>query len=184
MRKISFAVGSALALSALVLAGCQSGSGVDALDLNNPRSDEPVKLSELRMYCPAIQLREGTAYFNTYERGAKDDPSRIIYQASIADVTRKCSNANGMLNINVGVAGRIVPGPKGKVGTITMPLRVVVVAGSEVVYSQLFKHPVNVDDTIGATQFIFTDPSIQIPTPASQNLLIFAGYDEGPYDTP
>ncbi|MEX0957611.1 MAG: hypothetical protein WDZ83_20655 [Rhizobiaceae bacterium] len=184
MRKISFGAGSALALSALLLAGCQSGSGVDALDLNNPRSEEPVKLSELRMYCPAIQLRQGTAYFNTYERGAKDDPSSIVYQASIADVTRKCSSANGMLNINVGVAGRIVPGPKGKTGTITMPIRVVVVAGSEVVYSQLFKHPVNVDDTIGATQFVLTDPSIQIPTPANKNMLIFAGYDEGPYDTP
>lgn len=173
-----------MALSALLLAGCQSGSGVDALDLNNQRSEEPVNLSELRMYCPAIQLREGTAYFNTYERGGEDDPSRIVYQASIADVTRRCSNANGMLNINVGVAGRIVPGPKGKAGAITMPIRVVVVAGSEVVYSQLFKHPVSIDDTIGATQFVFTDPSIQVPMPSSQNMLIFAGYDEGPYDTP
>jgi hypothetical protein len=170
--------------SALILAGCQSGSGVDALDLNDRRSEEPVKLSELRMYCPAVQLREGTAYFNTYERGAKDDPSAIIYQASIADVTRKCSNAGGFLNINVAVAGRVVPGPKGKAGTITMPIRVVVVQGGEVLYSQLHKHPVNVDDTIGATQFIFSDPSIQIPTPSSQNLQIFAGYDEGPYDTP
>lgn len=183
MRSISFAVVSALTLSALVLAGCQSDSGVDALDLDNKRS-EPVKLSELRMYCPAIQLREGTAYFNTYERGAKDDASRMIYQASIADATRSCSSGNGMLNIDVALAGRIVPGPKGKAGTITMPIRVVVVQGSDVIYSQLFKHPVNVDDTIGATQFVFNNEPIQIPTPSSQNLLIFAGYDEGPYDTP
>ncbi|MBO6719023.1 MAG: hypothetical protein JJ913_13780 [Rhizobiaceae bacterium] len=168
----------------LALAGCQSDSGVDALDVANQPSQETVNLSELRMYCPAIQLREGTAYFNTYERGGNDDPSRIVYQASIADVTRQCTRGNGFLNINVAVAGRIVPGPKGKAGSITMPIRVVVVQGGEVLYSQLFKHPVQIGDTIGATQFIFSDPSIQIPVPASQNVLIFAGYDEGPYDTP
>lgn len=171
-------------ISALALAGCQSGSGVDALDLSDQRSEEPVKLSELRAYCPAIQLREGTAYFNTYERGADDDPTRVIYQASIDDVTRKCSNSGGMMNINVALAGRVVPGPKGRTGTITMPIRVVVVQGADVLYSQLFKHPVNIDDTIGATQFIFSDPSIQIPVPSAKNVLIFAGYDEGPYDTP
>ncbi len=184
MRHLSFAAVSALSLSALVLAGCQSGSGVDALDLNSQRSEEPVKLSELRMYCPSVSLREGTAYFNTYERGGKDDQSRVIYQASIADVTRKCTNNGGMLNIEVAVAGRIVPGPKGKAGSITMPIRVAVVQGADVLYSELHKYPVNIGDTIGATQFVFTDPAIQIPVPARQNVVIFAGYDEGPYDTP
>ncbi len=136
------------------------------------------------MFCPAIRLREGTAYFNTYERGGKDDSSRIIYQASIADVTRKCTRADGMLNIDVAVAGRIVPGPKGRAGTITMPIRVAVIQGSDVLYSELFKHPVEIGDTIGATQFIFNNQAIQIPVPATQNVVIFAGYDEGPYDTP
>lgn len=168
-----------------MLAGCQSDSGVDALDLGAGQAEEPVKLSELRMYCPAIQLRSGTAHFNTYQRGGHDDPSKIIYQASIADATRKCTTTDdGMLSINVAIAGRIVPGPQGKAGTITMPIRVAVVQGSEVLYSKLFKHPVNVEDTIGATQFVLSDPSIQIPVPAQQNVLIFAGYDEGPYDTP
>ncbi|MCC0044794.1 MAG: hypothetical protein H6892_10610 [Brucellaceae bacterium] len=182
MSRFSFAVASVLAVAALGLAGCQSGSGVDALDLNSER--DPVKLSELRMYCPSVQLREGTAYFNTYERGGKDDATRVVYQASIADVTRQCSKAGGMLNIRIAIAGRIVPGPKGKAGTITMPIRVAVVQGSDVLYSQLYKHPVNIGDTIGATQFIFSDAAFQIPTPATQNVLIFAGYDEGPYDTP
>ncbi|GAB5506760.1 MAG: hypothetical protein Rhirs2KO_19230 [Rhizobiaceae bacterium] len=184
LRQFSFAAVSVLALAALGLAGCQSGSGVDALDLNGQGNNEPVKLSELRMYCPAVQLREGTAYFNTYERGGKDDATRVIYQASIADVTRQCSRSGNMLNIKVAVAGRIVPGPKGKAGTITMPIRVAAIQGAEVMYSQLYKHPVNIPDTIGATQFIFSEAVFQIPVPATQNVLIFAGYDEGPYDTP
>ena len=184
MRSLSIRIGALLAVSAGLLAGCQSGGGVDALDLGNQPAEEQVKLSELRMYCPEIQLRQGTAYFSTYARGGEDDPSKIVYQASIADVTRRCTNNNGQLNINVAVAGRIVPGPQGKAGTITMPIRVAIVQGSETLYSQLYKHPVTVGDTIGATQFIFSDPTISIPVPARQNVLIFAGYDEGPYDTP
>lgn len=183
MRKLSFAVASLLTVSALVLAGCQSGDGVDALDVGNGRSEEPVKLSELRMYCPAVQLRQGTAYFNTYD-GSGEEPSDIIYQASIADVTRTCSKSGDMLNINIAIAGRIVPGPKGRTGTITMPIRVAMIQDGQVAYSELFKYPVNVDDTIGATQFIFDQTSISIPNPSQQNVRIFAGYDEGPYDTP
>jgi hypothetical protein len=184
LRGLSFSAASLLTVSVLALAGCQSGGGVDALDLNSQQAEEPVKLSELRMYCPAVRLREGTAYFNTYERGGDKDASKVIYQASIADVTRRCASNGGMLNIDVAIAGRVVPGPKGKAGTITMPIRVAVVQGSEVLYSELVKHPVAVGDTIGATQFIYTNPPIQIPVPAQQNVQIFAGYDEGPYDTP
>ena len=38
---------------------------------------------------------------------------------------------------------------------------------------------VQVGDTVGATQFLFTDPGISIPS-GRQNVVIFAGYDEGP----
>jgi hypothetical protein len=78
------------------------------------------------------------------------------------------------------VAGKIVPGPMGKAGTITMPIRVAVLQGGEVVYSNLARFPVTVSDTSGATQFVYNDANISIPTPTERNVQIFAGYDEGP----
>lgn len=161
-----------------MLAGCQSDNAADALDLASPPAEQ-VRASELRAFCPSVTLREGTAYFNTYERGGQDDPNRVVYQASIADVTRNCTHGGGQTNVNVAVAGRVVPGPKGRAGSVTMPIRVVMMQDGQVTYSKLHQHTVQLGDTIGATQFIFTDPGITIPSGPS-NVVIFAGYDEGP----
>ena len=172
-----FAVGACLALTA-----CQSGEGLGSVlpGSSGQTERETVRLSELRAYCPTVRLRSGTASFRTYERNGENDPDKIIYQASISDVTRKCTYDTGAIGMTVAVAGRVVPGPAGKTGTITMPIRVAVVRGEEVLYSQLHEYPVSVNDIAGATQFVFSDPNIVIPTPTTQNIVVFAGYDEGP----
>ena len=181
MGKQPILAGAVLAGLALA-AGCQSSDTAGALEPKGGGAAAPlVKESELRAFCPPVTLREGTAYFNTYERGAKDkDAEKLEYQASIADVTRSCTYPDGLLNMDVAVAGRIVPGPKGKVGTITMPIRVVVVQDGQVVYSQLHKYPVAIADTVGATQFVFSDPAVSIPRPSTRSVVVYAGYDEGP----
>lgn len=172
----------------LLLAGCQSG-GQDAVDIGvggeeDEESAEKISASELRAFCPPVNLREGTAYFNTYEGGAEGDDSKVVYQASIADVTRTCDYARGGGTVTVVVAGKIVPGPAGHAGTVTMPIRVVAVRGEEVVYSELHRHEVRIDDTSGATQFIFKDSDVAIPDGIDLGVRVYAGYDEGPYDSP
>lgn len=165
----------------LAVAGCQSGDGVAGLDLGGDKRAEDsgkIKMSQLAAYCPKVMLREGTAYFNTYAGKGEEDASKLIYQASITDVTRTCSVAGGMTTVDVAVAGKIVPGPLGKPGTITMPIRVAAIAGDQVVYSQLHKFPVTVGED--ATQFVFHDSAVTFPTPSERNMAIFAGYDEGP----
>jgi hypothetical protein len=183
------------------IAGCQSDGGSLNPFRSTPADAPPppstkVSASELLAYCPRVTLREGTAFYTTYANVAKkkkpaaedaldasveeDRSGSVVYQASISDVTRACTPNGGMLNINVAVAGKIVPGPMGKAGTITMPIRVAVLQGGEVVYSNLARFPVTVSDTSGATQFVYNDANISIPTPTERNVQIFAGYDEGP----
>lgn len=177
--------GAAIAGVMLVVAGCQSGDGSSALDVGNaPKQEQQVLESELRAFCPPVELRQGTSFFNTYERGGDQDAGRIIYQASIAGVTRSCTYNNNAIGVTIAVAGRIVPGPKGKAGSITMPIRIVLIQDGQVVKSELYRHPVTIGDTIGATQFVFTDTSISLPGPVSRRTLIYAGYDEGPYSNP
>jgi len=177
-------VGSfALAGFILAAAGCQSSDTSQVADANGGQLKPPqekVLESELRAYCPPVALREGTAFYRTYAKGAKDDPQKLVYQASISDVTRSCTRNEGMMTINVAAAGKIVTGPAGAAGTITMPIRIVVVRGDEVLYSQLHKHQVNVTDTTAAMQFVFNDPNVVIPIPAERTVQVFAGYDEGP----
>jgi hypothetical protein len=167
----------------LAAAGCQSGDSGNVLNAggDNAAAAEPKVLeSELRAYCPPVKLREGTAYFNTYAKGGQDDPTKVLYQASLTDVTRTCSSSGGTMTMNVAVAGKVVPGPAGAPGNVTMPIRVAVVRGDEVLYSQLHKHQVAVGDASAATQFVFNDQSVSFPAPQGTDVQVFAGYDEGP----
>lgn len=201
-----FFAGSALVGLMLAVAGCQSSDGV--LGLGDNKAVKPntgtetgkVTASSLRAYCPNVTLRDGTAYYNTYGRGgrkaASDDSgdpltqddqnnsSNIIYQAAITNVTRDCTHASGTMTMNVAVAGKVVPGPLAKPGTITMPIRIVVMRGSEVLYSNLQQYKVQVSDMSAATQFVYSDANISVPEPETSNYQVFAGYDEGKTKAP
>ena len=169
-----------------------------------PPQDPKVLASQLRAYCPKVTLRDGTAFFNTYGKGSQKpkkktdpaapdaapsapdgsavdpnkDPTKIIYQASITDVTRDCSSANGQLTMKIAVAGKVVPGPMFAPGTITMPIRVAVMHGTDVLYSQIHPYQIQVSDPSTATQFVFTDSNVVVPEPTAQDYQAFAGYDE------
>ncbi len=162
------------------LAGCTTSGGQKAAD--NPLANEPrIKASELRAYCPTVTLREGTAYFSTYaSKSADKDPEQVIYQAAITDVTRACQYGDGTISIDVAAAGKVVPGPKYRKGTITMPVRVAVLQGDKVVYSKLHKESVSITNGDASTQFVFNDKGISLPMPDKQNIQIFVGFDEGP----
>jgi len=106
------------------------------------------------------------------------DPAKIIYQASVTDVTRDCSRANGQLSMKIAVAGKVVPGPLFTPGTITMPIRVAVMHGTDVLYSQINQYQVQITDPSAATQFVFTDSNVVVPEPSARDYQAFAGYDE------
>ena len=171
-----FTVGFFLMGSAF-LAGCQSGGSASSGQAAGPAQGAAIRESEIGAFCPPVTLLEGTASLRRYERGAEGDGDRVIYQASISETTRTCQYDRGA--VTVAVAGKVVPGPRGQAGTITLPIRVAALRGDDVIYSQLFRHPVTVTDTSGATQFIFSDPNIVIPGGIGQTVRILIGFDEG-----
>lgn len=189
-RKIDSRFMATLATSSfmLIVAACQSGgSGGGFFAPPQPKdpkqiAEEEGKIlaSELLAYCPNVTLRDGTAFFNSYAKGGQDDPAKLTYQSAITDATRNCTRTDTTMSINVGVAGKVVTGPAGGPGTVNMPIRIAVIRGEEVLYSQLHKNAVQVTDTSTATQWVFTVPNITIPKPTARDVQIFVGYDEGP----
>ena len=182
-----FVAGVVLAGFMLAVAGCQSSDSGGILNLGTHKQDPQaqaaqakVTASSLQAYCPKVTVRDGTAYFDSYARGGQGDQSKIVYQASIADVTRDCNRANGTLNLNVAVAGKVVPGPLASAGTVTMPIRIVVVHGADILYSKLHQYKLQLSDLSAATQFVFNEPNIAVPEPTAKDYQIFAGFDEGP----
>ena len=169
----------------LVAAGCQGGDTLGAMKLPGlgggsstqvQAQDDRITIEELQAFCPRVAVRDGGAFYDSYPRNVRDDPSKLIFRATIGDMTRSCTYANGMTTITVAVAGRIIPGPAGTTGTVRVPLQVTAIQGTQVVYSQTRDQEVAVTDTAGATQFVVTESNITIPTPTTRNVAVFVGY--------
>ncbi|MFK5978551.1 MAG: hypothetical protein QM488_06665 [Rhizobiaceae bacterium] len=179
-------VGVTLALTACT--STKNGGAVGALDVGNNQRQAKVAQEEetqdLRAYCPKTVLRAGTETYRIYKRGVKkgDDNARnsVRYQGSITEVVRECNYNGNTLNVRVGVAGRVINGQSGETGTFNMPLRVAVTRGEEVLYSQLHQVVGTIEPGKTNGHFKFVDGNILIDKPTKQNIIIYAGFDEGP----
>lgn len=174
---------SALLVAILIgLSACNSTKATDALDIAAAPAarEEKVLSSDLEGFCPQVVLREGTAFSTVYEKGGDGDASKVVYQGSITEVTRSCKRTDGQLNITVGVAGKVVPGPKASGDPKSLPIRVAVVSGETVLYSELHQFQVTVVAGQPATQFVFTDPKPLIALAEIKSVQVFVGFDEGP----
>ncbi|MCP4381163.1 MAG: hypothetical protein GY798_07050 [Hyphomicrobiales bacterium] len=117
-----------------------------------------------------------------YERGHENERDHIRHQASISNTARECSQNGSTLSIKVGVSGRVLAGPKGGPGSVTLPLRVAVVkqiGGTSPVYSNLFKIPVTITPPANSSAYaqVF-DVSTQVG-PQDRDLIVFVGFDQG-----
>ena len=187
---------AAAILLAALLAGCNSAGTnnvENTLDVSNGSQSgsnvpAPDELQDPRAYCPQTVLRAGTETFDVYPEGVKKEDegatSQLRFRATISEVARECNTAGAFLNIRVGVRGRFLSGPSGEPGSYTMPLRVAVTQGEDVLYSQLHQIPAEILPGKLNGTFSYVDNNVSIPKPKEKNVVVYVGYDEGPYDTP
>lgn len=164
------AFGGALAL----LAACSStNSGADLAGSAPPATVATAQGTEAR-YCPNVSLREGTAIFT------KRAGDGVDYVASVTDTTRDCRIVDGKLRMKIGIAGRVMPGPAATNRTVSLPIRIAILNGEDVIYSRLGKTSVPVTPNAGAQTFVYVDEAIAIDQASARSVVIYAGYDEGP----
>ena len=156
------------------------GGGSQQQTMVDPKTNAEV----IQGTCPQVILREGTAYYRTYAKGGNGDPAKVIHQASITDTTRQCRISGDQMIITVVASGRVVAGPAGKAGTVEVPIRVAVLEGETVLYSELHKQPVTILEGMPAEQFIFTDANVTFPASSAATAKLYVGFDPGPYNTP
>jgi hypothetical protein len=170
----------------LALAGCQSANPLAALGVGGG-SDQPqaqaqipagaITADELLAYCPSVSMRERNAVYDSYQRGGDGDATKLIFRSMLTDATRACTYGGGMTNIQVAVAGRVIPGPVGSSGAVQLPLKLTVYRDNEVIQERPITQQIAVNDTVGATQFVLSDTVISIPNPDSRNIRIIVGFD-------
>jgi len=147
--------------------------------------------------CPFVYLREGTAVYTQYANAPKkrkkndptppaaQDPNSLVMQATLDQTTRQCFQTPGGLVATVVVHGRLVLGPAGKPGSaFTLPIRIAASDGEKTIYSELAQFPVQLAPGESTTQFVFTKQNVSLTEVDPGGLTrLFAGIDEGPYNT-
>ena len=128
MRKIFLTTASAL-----LLAGCASSGGTGSSEpsamtklanliaFNSTTAPKPVESvvdNTDRVECPVVDVEEGGGVAQI------GSGAGLRHQFAISDTARECSVANKQISIRVGVAGRVIAGPAGGSGTVSVPLRI------------------------------------------------------------
>ncbi len=132
--------------------------------------------------CPQIFMKDKDAIFRTYAGGAKTgDADKLAFQASIGDYTRQCSLNDANLTMTVVAQLRVLAGPNGSPGKVTLPVRITVFDGEDALYSEVMNFPVEVGS--GATQALFRKDGIKLPVGSGSMVRVNIGFDQGPVST-
>ncbi len=138
-------------------------------------------------FCPPVNIRPGAEVLVLYQRNHENEPDFVTFQGSITKTARECNPPDAeTMAIKLGVAGRVVAGPKGSAGDVTLPLRVAVVKqhGGNILYTEEFRVPVTVSGPdFGADFSQVIDQIVFNVTPDDRDLIVFVGFDQGPPPT-
>jgi hypothetical protein len=82
------------------------------VDLANPEQEG----------CPPFASSHPQRYVTVYESGHSGDALSVMYRGEVTKTSRECEiNSNGV-TLKYGFAGRVLLGPKGKPGVVTLPV--------------------------------------------------------------
>ncbi len=183
----------ALAAASLVMGGCSTGSAIldsvssagdrfSTLFGSNSQAPGEAANQESDLYCPDVQIRDGTATLTANAPGGSAGAGAIRYQGTITRTARECVLSNGTtLNVKIGIQGRVIAGPAGAPPSIDIPLRIAVVYDGvppKTVFSRFYRTAVNM--TEGNMPFSFVAEDISYPAPtaaAGERYVFYIGFD-------
>jgi hypothetical protein len=141
--------------------------------------------------CPGVDYRQGAATYNiTDSKSAENAALNVKYLASFMKTARECDVHGDNVTIKVGVQGRVVVGPAGAPGTLTIPLRYALVKeGLEpmVVWTKFFPVTVTIPSTNLNVPFTHIEEDMTVPIPPAAELaayVVYIGFDPESLKTP
>ncbi len=156
--------------------GMFSGSPAAAPTSTGPSFDEED--------CPGVEIRPGAATLNFAAKANDPTANDLRYQVGFGPLARQCALRGTTLAMRVGVQGRLIVGPAGGPGQVSVPLRYAVIqeGPSPKTITTKFKR-ISVTVPPGETHVAFTDieEELNFPLPslaALQSYVLYVGFDE------
>ena len=130
--------------------------------------------------CPRLAVGERDSNLTIYEAGRVGDGLAILHRGEITKTARECQVEPGKVTVRYGFSGRVLLGPKGKTGTVILPVTITITdAKREKIAADALKVDVDiaVEKPIG---YFSAVRAITIPVPEGSRpgeFEIFVGFD-------
>lgn len=76
--------------------------------------------------CPRFMVWTRDDHVTVYEQGRVGDNLAVVHRGEITKTARECAVAPGRVSVKYGFSGRVLMGPKGHAGRVTLPVQVFV----------------------------------------------------------
>lgn len=95
--------------------------------LNAAKSDVDATAQDLTaaaQACPQFIVWPSSQQATVYEAGREGDGLAIVHRGEITQTARECYTQPGQVTVKYGFSGRVLLGPKGQSGTVSLPVNV------------------------------------------------------------
>ncbi|MDX2308948.1 MAG: hypothetical protein NW216_11965 [Hyphomicrobium sp.] len=130
--------------------------------------------------CPKFIPLPRDNFITIYEPGRSGDGLAIMHRGEITKTARECSIQPGMVTVRYGFSGRVLLGPRGRPGPISLPVTVYVADSKR---ERLTNDKMNVDVTVSAENpigFFSAVRQVSFPIPEGSRpgeYEVFVGFD-------
>lgn len=157
-----------------------TAGGASVSGVNSEFTPQQLQLIGQVLRCPEISIREGTESIVRYAGGREGEASAVRHQLAITRTARECVFGSGTVSVKIGVAGRAVIGPSGTPGTYQAPVRIVVLRGTEVLFSETRTAGATVPAGQGSAEFQLVVENVPIAVESGAtgaDIKIVVGFD-------
>jgi hypothetical protein len=141
--------------------------------------------------CPQIFMRDQDAIFRTYKGGKKpvinsasgqqdaQPTDQIVFQASFGDYSRQCTLSDQNLSMTIVAQIRVLAGPAGGAGSVTLPIRITAIDGQDTVNTETVPFTVQIPAGQSAAQVLFRHDGFKLPVGSGSLVRVNIGFDQG-----
>lgn len=128
--------------------------------------------------CPSLDVAAGDRSVTFNAPGTAGDGMGVMHRGEITNTARECAPAPSGLTVRYGFSGRVLLGPMGKPGTLSLPAKVTVLDGSRAtVKTEKVRVVVNVP--AGSTAGYFSEVrEIVLPIAPGARYRVYVGFDQ------
>ncbi len=156
---------------------------------SSAKDPQQVEGSQVVQDCPGIDIRQGASTLKvgttgTVASGESDDNGamELKYQGTFVRAARECALVAGQLVMKIGVEGRVIVGPAGGPGQVTIPLRIAVVQetvkGTKPIVTKFIQIPVTIASAADNPTFTHVEEGLSFPMPRDlDDYIVYIGFD-------